>query len=178
MTCLWAGKVTSGTQQMSIRFGVSTILEPMHLHRTADACAGGPSRSLTAADSKHESARRLRYLMEDAVLDGSDISTALCPPGLSPDVSSRRTHRDAPSSQASWNAYFPTLHHADAGACAASRLGPGRPCSQHDSSTICPGPVRQRRRRHALHTRQDPVELLHCSEFGEVRQLYHGNGVF
>ena len=143
MTCLWAGKVTSGTKQMSIRFGVSTILEPMHLHRTADACAGGPSRSLTAADSKHESARRLRYLMEDAVLDGSDISTALCPPGLSPDVSSRRTHRDAPSSQASWNAYFPTLHHADAGACRRVRRQPPRSWTTVQSARLfdhLPGP--------------------------------------
>ena len=177
MTCLWAGKVTSDTQQMSIRFGVSAILEPMHLHRTADACAVGPSRSLTAAEERIRPAPQVppggrglgwqRY-QHSTLSSWTESGRQLC----------RHTHRDAPSSQASWNAYSPTLHHADAGACAAIRLGPGRPCSQHDSSTICPGPVGQRRRRHALHTRQDPVELLHCSEFGEVRQLYHGNGVF
>ena len=110
-------------------------------------------------------------------MDGSDISTALYPAGLSPDVSSVDTHTvmHHPARHRgpdSWNAYSPTLDHADAGACAAIRLGPGRPCSQHDSSTICPGPVGQRRRRHALHTRRDPVELLHCSEVGVVRQLY------
>ena len=115
MTCLWAGKVTSDTQQMSIRFGVSTILEPMHLHRTADACAVGPSRSLTAAEERIRPAPQVppggrglgwqRY-QHSTLSSWTESGRQLC----------RHTHRDAPSSQASWNAYSPTLNHADAGA--------------------------------------------------------------
>ena len=105
MTCLWAGKVTSDTQQMSLRSGFSAIVESMHLHRTADACAVGPNRSLTAAEERIRPAPQVppgghglgwqRY-QHSTLSSWTESGRQLC----------RHTHRDAPSSQASWNADF------------------------------------------------------------------------
>ena len=83
-------KVTSDTQQISNRFRSSTMLEPMHLLRTAVTCAAGASRTLTAAEQQFRPAPQ--YLPADTVLDENYISTVLCPAGLSPDVSSVDTH--------------------------------------------------------------------------------------
>ena len=67
MTRLWAAKVTSGAQQISNRLGSTTMLDPINLHRTADTCVAGSSRTLTA-----NSVKRFRpaphYLPVDTVL--------------------------------------------------------------------------------------------------------------